>query len=59
ALEELSTSPLQTVLVTDTIAHRPEVTSHPKVEVVSVADLLAEAIGRIFRCESVSELLVR
>ncbi len=59
ALEGLSSSPLQKLLVTDTIAHRPEVAAHPKVEIVSVADLLAEAISRIFRCESVSELLVR
>lgn len=59
ALDSLDASPLQKVLVTDTIAHRPEVTQHPKVEVVSVAKLLADAIQRIFSRRSVSDLLVR
>ncbi|MCD6129154.1 ribose-phosphate pyrophosphokinase [Candidatus Bipolaricaulota bacterium] len=59
ALESLDVSPLQKVLVTDTIAQRVEVVRHPKVEVVSVAKLLADAIGRIFSRRSVSDLLVR
>jgi ribose-phosphate pyrophosphokinase len=59
ALEVLDASPLQRILVTDTIAQRPEVTSHPKVEIVSVAQLLADAIHRIFTHRSVSDLLVR
>jgi len=59
ALKLISSSPLQKLLVTDTIAHRSEVIEHPKVEVVSVAQLLADAIQRIFSCRSVSDLLVR
>lgn len=43
-LKMLSDSPIDKVLVTDSIAHRDEVLSHPKIEVVSVAPLLADAI---------------
>lgn len=59
ALELIENSPLHTLLVTDTIAHRPEVAEHPRVEIVSVAQILADAIHRIFSCRSVSDLLVR
>ncbi len=59
ALSLLEDSPLQKLLVTDTIAHRVQVAQHPKVEIVSVARLLADAIHRIFSCRSVSDLLVR
>jgi len=59
ALKSVDASPLQKVFVTDTIAHRVEVVEHPKVEVVSVAKLLADAIQRIFSRKSVSDLLVR
>lgn len=59
ALELISSSPLQKLLVTDTIAHHVPVAHHPKVEIVSVARLLADAIHRIFSCKSVSDLLVR
>jgi len=59
ALEVIEGSPLQKILVTDTIAQRPEVVNHPKVEIVSVAQLLADAIHRIFTHRSVSDLLVR
>jgi len=59
ALSLIEEAPLRKVLVTDTIAHRAEVTGHPKVEIVSVAKLLADAIQRIFSRKSVSDLLVR
>jgi len=58
ALEQIESSPLSRVVVTDTI---PQATTaaHPKVEVISVADDLAEAIIRIYLGLSISELLVR
>lgn len=56
ALPCLDQSPLRKVIVTDTIHHRAVVAQHPKVEVVSVAPLLAEAIRRIMAHESMSDL---
>lgn len=56
ALSRLDRSPLRKVIVTDTIHHRAAVAQHPKVEVVSVAGLLAEAIRRIVAHESMSDL---
>ncbi|HRS22981.1 MAG TPA: ribose-phosphate diphosphokinase [Candidatus Woesebacteria bacterium] len=47
------------VFVTDTIDHREEVLKHPKIQVVSIAPLLAEAIKRIHTGESISRGLIR
>jgi ribose-phosphate pyrophosphokinase len=58
ALERIETSPLSRVIVTDTIPQAAAV-DHPKVEVISVAEDLAEAIIRIYLGLSISELLVR
>ena len=44
------------LVVTDSIAARTDVTASPKIEFVSIADLLAEAIRRIANEESVSSL---
>ncbi|MBI3912243.1 MAG: ribose-phosphate pyrophosphokinase [Armatimonadetes bacterium] len=55
AVDRLAVSPLEQVIVTDTIALPPEKRS-PKINVLSVAPLLAEAIDRIHRDASVSEL---
>lgn len=57
ALAALGTSVLQRVLVTDTIAHRDEVRAAPQVEIVSVAEFFADAIRRIHRHESLTDLL--
>ncbi len=54
ALDLLSKSSLEEVIVTDTIMHRKEIVNHPKVTIVSVAPLLAEAIRRIETGESIS-----
>ncbi|MGC9529684.1 MAG: ribose-phosphate diphosphokinase [Candidatus Bipolaricaulaceae bacterium] len=59
ALDYLEDSCLQKVLVTDTIAHDERVIRHARVEVVTVAQLLADAIQRIHSRKSVSDLLVR
>lgn len=58
ALERLLDSPIEELFVTDTIAHREEVVNHPKVKIVSIADLLAECIKRIQSGQSISEGLI-
>ena len=58
ALKTIEDSPLSCVIVTDTIP-QTGLGDHPKVEVISVADDLAEAIIRIYLGLSISELLVR
>lgn len=58
AIESISNSALQEVLVTDTIPLRPDAMACKKVKVLSVADLLGEAIKRIHFNESVSYLFV-
>jgi ribose-phosphate pyrophosphokinase len=55
ALERLKASPVQEVVITDTIPHPPGVLL-PNTRVLSVAPLLGEAIKRIHRNESVSRL---
>ncbi len=55
AVERVEESPICRLLVTDTIPLREEVNSR-KIEVVSISDLLGEAIKRIHREESVSSL---
>jgi ribose-phosphate pyrophosphokinase len=56
SMERLDQSPLQSLLVTDSVETQPVVFSH-KVEVVSVAPLFGEAIRRIHNRESISSLL--
>lgn len=58
AIDRLMESPLREVIVTDTIPLRGEAVSCKKLKVLSVAPLLAEAIKRIHRDESVSSLFV-
>ncbi len=58
ALERLMESPLQEVIVTDTIPLKGEWTSCEKLKVLTVAPLLVEAIKRIHLDESVSSLFV-
>ena len=53
SVERIEASPLERLFITDTIETQPIALS-PKVEVVSVAPLLAEAIRRIHTRESVS-----
>lgn len=53
SMERLDRSPIEKLIVTDTVENQPVELSE-KVEVVSVAPLLAEAIERIHRRESIS-----
>ena len=55
SMERIDASPIQRLLVTDSIETQP-VTFSPKVEVVSVAPLFGEAIRRIHNRESISGL---
>jgi ribose-phosphate pyrophosphokinase len=48
---------IEKLVVTNTIAVPPE-KRHPKIEVLSIAPLLADIIGRIYRGESISNKLV-
>ena len=56
AIKRLIESPIEKLIVTDTIPLSPEAVQSGKIEVVSVAPLLAEAIKRISSNDSVSSL---
>ena len=58
ALERIRDSTLSSLVVTDTIPLRPQGQESPKIKVLSVAHLLAEAIRRTHREESISSLFV-
>ncbi|NQT38931.1 MAG: ribose-phosphate pyrophosphokinase [Planctomycetes bacterium] len=55
AIQRLREAPIERLIITDTIPLRPE-QSIDKIEVLTVAPLLGEAIRRIHRNESVSRL---
>ncbi len=58
AIERITHSPLQQVVVTDTIPLSIEASTNPKIIQLSVADLLTEAIYRIHNYDSVSSLFI-
>jgi ribose-phosphate pyrophosphokinase len=58
AIKRVTESPLRELVVADTIPLRPEAADCPKLQVVSVSELLGEAIRRIHNEESVSSLFV-
>ena len=58
ALERLSKSPIKEVITTDSVRHRDEVLKHPKISIVSIAPMIAEAIIREQTGESISELIL-
>jgi ribose-phosphate pyrophosphokinase len=58
AIERINASPIEEVLITDTIPLGEKTEMTGKVRVLSVAELLAEAIRRIHEDESVSSLFV-
>jgi ribose-phosphate pyrophosphokinase len=58
AMDRLSNVEMDRVVVTDTIPLSEEKAKHPKIEVLSVAGLLGEAIARIHSNSSVSSLFV-
>ncbi|HSN93019.1 MAG TPA: ribose-phosphate pyrophosphokinase [Anaeromyxobacteraceae bacterium] len=58
AVERITRSPIEEVVVTDTIAPRPEAAACSKIRVLTVAGLLAEAVRRIHSADSLSSLFV-
>jgi ribose-phosphate pyrophosphokinase len=58
AVEVILESPIEEMIVTDTIPLRKEAKECPKIKVLSISSLLAEAIRRIYENESVSCLFV-
>jgi ribose-phosphate pyrophosphokinase len=58
AVERIMKSPIEEVVVTDTIQPTPLVAACPKIRVLSVAGLLAEAVRRIHSADSLSSLFV-
>ena len=58
ALKRLQAAPLETLVVTDSIPQGLERLAHSKLQVLSIAPLLAKALRRIHLGESVSSLFV-
>lgn len=58
ALEKISKSPIEEMIVTDSIVQKKEVLQSPKVTIASVVPLIAEAIKRIKTGESISKDLI-
>jgi ribose-phosphate pyrophosphokinase len=58
AVKVISESPIKEMIVTDTIPLGKEAQGCPKIKILSVASLLADAIRRIYQDESVSCLFV-
>lgn len=58
ATKILMESPIEELIVTDTIPLRREARDCPKIKILSVSGLLTQAIQRIYRDESVSSLFV-
>ena len=57
AIERIMASPLEELLITDTVPVRAEVRDCPKIKVLPVARLLGEAVKRIHHGDSISSLL--
>nr|MBP9820122.1 ribose-phosphate pyrophosphokinase [Candidatus Woesebacteria bacterium] len=56
-LKKLDSSPIEKVLVTNSLPHPIEITQHPKIQVVPIEPLLSEAIRRTYTGESLNEAL--
>jgi ribose-phosphate pyrophosphokinase len=55
AVERLTSAPIDEIVITDSVPVPPE-KQHPKLKILSIAPLLAEAIRRVHEDRSVSEL---
>lgn len=58
AIDRINGSALKKLIITDTIPTSPEALKSDRIQVVSVADLIAEAIHRIHNYDSLSSLFV-
>lgn len=57
AMARLENPVIKKLVISDTIQQPPHILSHPKVEVLSVAELLAQAIWRIHIGSSIGDLI--
>jgi len=58
AIQKIADSPLEELIVTNTIPLRPEVDKCKKIKVLSVAHLIGEAVRRTHEEQSISSLFV-
>lgn len=58
AVQRLKEANLNRIFITDSIPLKKEITDNPKVTVISIAPLLAEAINCIYHGDSISEKLI-
>ncbi len=58
ATQKIAESPIETLLTTNTVPLNKEASECPKIKVVSVAEILGEAIKRVYFSKSVSSLFV-
>ena len=58
AVERIMASPLKELIITDTVTPRAAVKECPKVQILSVARLLGEAVKRIHHGDSISSLFI-
>lgn len=58
SIERIENSPLKTLVVTDTIPLRNNAISCKKIKVLSISELIGEAIVRSFRGDSVTSLFI-
>lgn len=58
APEKIASAPLDRIFITDTAPIRKEILANPKIKIISVAKLLAEAINCIYNGYSISERLI-
>ena len=56
AIERINDSPIDKMIITDSILAREDVINCKKIEQLSIASLIGEAIGRITENKSVSSL---
>jgi ribose-phosphate pyrophosphokinase len=58
SIERIESSPLKTLVVTDTIPLRENAKACKKIKVLTISELIGEAIIRSFRGDSVTSLFV-
>lgn len=58
AIERITASPLEELIITDTLPNRPDVRSCPKIKTLTVARLLGESVKRIHHGDSISSLFI-
>jgi ribose-phosphate pyrophosphokinase len=58
AVDRIIASPIEELIITDTIAPRPEIRACSKIKVFSVARMVGEAVKRIHHGDSISSLFI-